>query len=54
MFFKLKDWCPLLNVEHVILGLFHLFYEPNAADVQNVDAGRDLRNDRNRFQEMEM
>ncbi|KAL8261211.1 hypothetical protein R6Q59_025260 [Mikania micrantha] len=38
-----EDWKPILNINTIIYGLYHLFTEPNHEDPLNADAAAMLR-----------
>ena len=44
-----QDWKPVLDINSVIYGLIYLFCEPNAGDPLNKEAGKCLREDKERF-----
>ncbi|KAG5382497.1 hypothetical protein IGI04_033967 [Brassica rapa subsp. trilocularis] len=45
-----EDWKPVLNINTVIYGLFHLFTEPNHEDPLNHDAAAVLRDNPKQFE----
>ncbi|KAH0850481.1 hypothetical protein HID58_095482 [Brassica napus] len=45
-----EDWKPVLNINTVIYGLFHLFTEPNSEDPLNHDAAQVLRDNPKLFE----
>ncbi|KAB2051632.1 hypothetical protein ES319_A12G067700v1 [Gossypium barbadense] len=45
-----EDWKPVLNINTVIYGLYHLFTEPNYEDPLNHDAAQVLRDDPKLFE----
>uniref|UniRef100_A0A1J3DXA8 NEDD8-conjugating enzyme Ubc12 n=1 Tax=Noccaea caerulescens TaxID=107243 RepID=A0A1J3DXA8_NOCCA len=45
-----EDWKPVLNINTVIYGLFHLLTEPNYEDPLNYDAAAVLRNNPKLFE----
>ncbi|CAK7347677.1 unnamed protein product [Dovyalis caffra] len=44
-----EDWKPILNINIIVYGLFHLFMQPNHEDPMNSDAANVLRDDLNKF-----
>ncbi|CAK9153090.1 unnamed protein product [Ilex paraguariensis] len=44
-----EDWKPVLNINTIVYGLYHLFMEPNHEDPLNHDAAAVLRDDPKRF-----
>ncbi|KAK6946198.1 Ubiquitin-conjugating enzyme E2, partial [Dillenia turbinata] len=44
-----EDWKPVLNINTIIYGLFHLFTQPNHEDPLNQEAAAVLRDDPNMF-----
>lgn len=44
-----EDWKPTFGIEKVIIGLLHLFNEPNGNDPLNHEAAALLRQDQNQF-----
>ncbi|CAI9116682.1 OLC1v1017895C3 [Oldenlandia corymbosa var. corymbosa] len=45
-----EDWKPVLNINTIIYGLFHLFTEPNHEDPLNPDAAAVLRDNPKLFE----
>ncbi|CAH2051315.1 unnamed protein product [Thlaspi arvense] len=45
-----EDWKPVLNINTIIYGLFHLFTEPNHEDPLNHDAAAVLRDNPKLFE----
>ncbi|XP_063935012.1 NEDD8-conjugating enzyme Ubc12 isoform X3 [Daucus carota subsp. sativus] len=45
-----EDWKPVLNINTVIYGLYHLFIEPNHEDPLNADAAAVLRDNPKLFE----
>ncbi|KAL1195924.1 putative NEDD8-conjugating enzyme Ubc12-like [Cardamine amara subsp. amara] len=45
-----EDWKPVLNINTIIYGLFHLFTEPNHEDPLNHDAAAVLRDNPKMFE----
>ncbi|ESQ50583.1 hypothetical protein EUTSA_v10022872mg [Eutrema salsugineum] len=45
-----EDWKPVLNINTVIYGLFHLFTEPNYEDPLNHDAAAVLKTNPKQFE----
>ncbi|KAG6762808.1 hypothetical protein POTOM_033331 [Populus tomentosa] len=45
-----EDWKPVLNINTIIYGLFHLFTEPNHEDPLNQDAAAVLRDNPQLFE----
>ncbi|KAB2618004.1 NEDD8-conjugating enzyme Ubc12 [Pyrus ussuriensis x Pyrus communis] len=45
-----EDWKPVLNINTVIYGLYHLFTEPNYEDPLNHDAAAVLRDNPKMFE----
>ncbi|XP_010548359.1 PREDICTED: NEDD8-conjugating enzyme Ubc12-like [Tarenaya hassleriana] len=45
-----EDWKPVLNINTVIYGLYHLFTEPNCEDPLNHDAAAVLRDNPKLFE----
>ncbi|KAF3439034.1 hypothetical protein FNV43_RR17309 [Rhamnella rubrinervis] len=45
-----EDWKPVLNINTIIYGLFHLFTEPNYEDPLNHDAAAVLRDNPKMFE----
>lgn len=45
-----EDWKPVLNINTVIYGLFHLFTQPNYEDPLNHDAAAVLRDNPKMFE----
>ncbi|KAM7516284.1 hypothetical protein LguiA_005867 [Lonicera macranthoides] len=45
-----EDWKPVLNINTVVYGLYHLFTEPNHEDPLNHDAAAVLRDNPKAFQ----
>ncbi|KAF8101579.1 hypothetical protein N665_0204s0073 [Sinapis alba] len=45
-----EDWKPVLNINTVIYGLFHLFTEPNSEDPLNHEAAQVLRDNPKLFE----
>jgi ubiquitin-conjugating enzyme E2 M len=44
-----EDWKPVLNINTVIYGLYHLFVDPNTEDPLNKEAAQMLASDPDRF-----
>ncbi|KAJ6682080.1 hypothetical protein OIU74_020349 [Salix koriyanagi] len=47
---KTKDWKPVLSINTIIYGLYHLFTEPNWEDPLNHDAAAVLRDNPKMFE----
>ncbi|CAN0884491.1 NEDD8-conjugating enzyme Ubc12 [Linum grandiflorum] len=45
-----EDWKPVLNINTLIYGLYHLFIDPNPEDPLNQEAADLLRNDPHKFE----
>ncbi|KAK3033850.1 hypothetical protein RJ639_034268 [Escallonia herrerae] len=45
-----EDWKPVLNINTIVYGLYHLFTAPNPEDPLNHDAAEMLRNNPNKFE----
>ncbi|KAJ7958063.1 Ubiquitin-conjugating enzyme family protein [Quillaja saponaria] len=45
-----EDWKPVLNINTIIYGLFHLFTQPNYEDPLNSEAAAVLRDDPKMFE----
>ncbi|CAN0884501.1 NEDD8-conjugating enzyme Ubc12 [Linum grandiflorum] len=45
-----EDWKPVLNINTLIYGLYHLFIDPNPEDPLNQEAADMLRNDPHKFE----
>nr|AJR16776.1 NEDD8-conjugating enzyme [Petunia integrifolia subsp. inflata] len=45
-----EDWKPVLNINTVIYGIYHLFLEPNPDDPLNHDAAAQLRDNPQMFE----
>ncbi|KAJ6288509.1 hypothetical protein OIU76_024485 [Salix suchowensis] len=45
-----EDWKPVLNINTIIYGLYHLFTEPNYEDPLNHDAAAVLRDNPKMFE----
>ncbi|CAL5371165.1 unnamed protein product [Camellia sinensis] len=45
-----EDWKPVLNIDTIVYGLYHLFTEPNHEDPLNHDAAAVLRDNPKTFQ----
>ncbi|GMI86418.1 RUB1 conjugating enzyme 1 [Hibiscus trionum] len=45
-----EDWKPVLNINTIIYGLYHLFAEPNYEDPLNHEAAEVLKNDPKAFE----
>ena len=45
-----EDWKPVLNINTIIYGLYHLFTEPNHEDPLNHDAAAVLRDNPKMFE----
>ncbi|CAH8391829.1 unnamed protein product [Eruca vesicaria subsp. sativa] len=45
-----EDWKPVLNINTVIYGLFHLFTEPNSEDPLNHEAAQVLKDNPKLFE----
>ncbi|KAL1817835.1 hypothetical protein DCAR_0522318 [Daucus carota subsp. sativus] len=45
-----EDWKPVLNINTIIYGLYHLFTEPNHEDPLNADAAAVLRDNPKLFE----
>ncbi|KAI0979508.1 hypothetical protein GJ496_011110 [Pomphorhynchus laevis] len=47
-----EDWKPVLNLNAVVLGIYHLFLEPNYQDPLNKDAANMLKTQPERFKDL--